>query len=74
VPREQWSHTRVGDVVESLDQSRLMRPTDDAWEALTAMAGADQGRVLVVEGGELVGIISRTNIMRFLRTKIELGV
>ena len=74
VPREQWPHTRVGDVVEPLDQSGMMRPTADAWDALTAMAGADQGRVLVVEGGELVGIISRTNIMRFLRTKMGLGM
>lgn len=74
VPREQWGHTRVADVVERLDQSHFVRPGDDAWEALAAMAGADRGRLLVVEGTELVGIISRTNIMRFLRTKIELGV
>jgi len=74
VPREQWADTRVGDVVEPLDQTRMMRPTDDAWDALAAMAGADQGRVLVVDGGELVGIISRTNIMRFLRTKMGLGM
>jgi len=74
VPREQWPYTRVGAIVDSIDPSQLLRPTDDAWDALTAMASADRGRLLVVEGPNLVGIISRTNIMRFLRTKIELGM
>jgi CBS domain-containing protein len=74
VPREQWASARAGDVVEPLDQSHLMRPDADAWDALIAMAGAERGRLLVVEGGDLVGIISRTDIMRFMRTKIELGM
>jgi Zn-dependent protease/CBS domain-containing protein len=73
VPREQWASTRAIDVVDPIDSSDLMRPDADAWDALTAMATKDSGRLLVVDGGALVGIISRTDIMRFLRTKMTLG-
>ena len=73
VPREQWPYTRAGDVVDALDSSDFMRPDADVWDALTAMATKDSGRLLVVEDGALVGIISRTDIMRFLRTKMALG-
>ena len=73
VPREQWAYTRAIDVVDALDSSDFMRPDADVWDALTAMATKDSGRLLVVEDGALVGIISRTDIMRFLRTKMALG-
>jgi Zn-dependent protease/CBS domain-containing protein len=74
VPREQWASTRVADVVEPLKPSQLLKPSDDAWDALSRMAGTGQGRILVTEGGSLVGIVSRTNVMRLLRTKLELGL
>jgi Zn-dependent protease/predicted transcriptional regulator len=73
IAREQWPYTRAIDVVDSLDAGDLMRPDADAWDALTTMAGKDSGRLLVVDGGALVGILSRTDIMRFLRTKMALG-
>jgi Zn-dependent protease/CBS domain-containing protein len=72
VPRDRWPHTRASDVVDPIDNSDLMRPDADAWDALTAMATKDSGRLLVVDGGVLVGIISRTDIMRFLRTRMTL--
>jgi len=73
IPREQWPFTRAGDVVEPLQPDDLMAPDADALDALTTMASKDSGRVLVVDGGALVGIVSRTDIMRFLRTKMALG-
>jgi len=73
IPREQWPYTRVGEVVEPIQPDDLMSPDADALDALTTMATKDSGRVLVVDGGALVGIISRTDVMRFLRTKMALG-
>jgi Zn-dependent protease/CBS domain-containing protein len=73
VPREQWPYTRAADVVDAVDPSDFMSPDTDALDALTAMATKDSGRLLVVDGGALVGILSRTDIMRFLRTKMTLG-
>jgi len=72
VPRDQWPSMRAGDVVDPVDGEEIMRPDSDAWDALTTMAHRDSGRLLVVEGDRLVGIISRTDIMRFLRTKMAL--
>lgn len=73
VPRERWPYTRASEVVDPIDSTDLMRPDADAWDALTAMATKDSGRLLVVDAGVLVGIISRTDVMRFLRTRMTLG-
>ncbi|UCH35524.1 MAG: site-2 protease family protein [Armatimonadota bacterium] len=74
IPRDRWAYTRAADVVEPLQGNDVMRPDADAWEALSTIAGKDSGRLLVADGDELVGIISRTDVMRFLRTKMELGM
>jgi|Deesub1362B_J571_1020462.scaffolds.fasta_scaffold02519_4 Zn-dependent protease/CBS domain-containing protein len=64
VPREEWSIKRVGDVMTK----RLITigQDEDAFEAFIRMARAGVGRLLVVEGERLVGIISRTDLLRTL--------
>jgi len=73
VPREKWASTRVGEVVAPLRQTQILAPEEDAWEALAKMASEGAGRLLVMRGNTLCGILSRTNIMRLIRTKMELG-
>ena len=43
-------------------------------DALAVMTGADVGRLPVVEGGQIVGILSRTDIVEKLYRKSEPGV
>jgi predicted transcriptional regulator len=38
------------------------------------MIAGNQGRLLVTEDGTLLGIVSRTDIMRLMRTRMELGL
>lgn len=74
VPRERWAYTRAIEAIEPMDGNQWMHPDQDAWEALSTMASQGTGRMLVAEHGQLLGIISRTDIMRFLRVKMELGI
>jgi len=73
IPRERWATTPVGEVVSSLRPEQVVSPDEDAWEALTKMASENQGRLLVMQRNALCGILSRTDVMRLIRTKMELG-
>ncbi len=76
VPQEEWPYRSVGEVVTPLDvDSMTIRVGSEAVEALLKMAQNGQGRLLVLDdNGNLVGIISQTDIMNLVRIKTGLGV
>jgi Zn-dependent protease/CBS domain-containing protein len=73
VPRERRPYVTAGEVVSPLKEEQTIRPEADVWEALTRMSSSNQGRLLVTEDGELRGIVSRTDVMRLIRVRMELG-
>ncbi|WP_457554427.1 CBS domain-containing protein [Candidatus Pyrohabitans sp.] len=64
VPREKWSSTRVGEVMTK--RLLTISPEEEASEAFMRMARAGVGRLLVVDEGRLIGIISKTDLLRTL--------
>ena len=72
VERARWPETTAGEVLEGRDSMPQLSPEDDAVYALGLMAREDLGRVPVVEGDRLVGIVTRRDIMRLLSMKTEL--
>jgi Zn-dependent protease/CBS domain-containing protein len=73
VPRERRPYVTVGEVVPPLKEQQTIAPEADVWEALTRMASVGQGRLLVTEEGQLRGIVSRSDVMRLIRARMELG-
>ena len=74
VPREQWDATPVRFVMTKLADLHTTSPKTPLSDALNAMAQHDFNQLPVTEGGRLVGIISRSDVMRFLRVREELGI
>jgi Zn-dependent protease/CBS domain-containing protein len=74
VPRERWSGTRVEEVMTPLERLAAVGPDDDLFGALERMDDADVAQLPVVTGGELVGLIGREQILRYIRARAELGV
>lgn len=74
VDRARWPYTTVGDVMRSLDSLRTMSPDRPVAEALELMGKEDVNQILVVRGGTLAGIISRSHILRLLQTRAELDI
>jgi Zn-dependent protease/CBS domain-containing protein len=74
VPREEWARTPVQQVVEPLSEEFTVKPETDGWDALVRMAESNRGRLLVTEDHQLVGIVSQTNIMHLLRTRMDLNL
>jgi len=65
VPLEQRGKTLVGDIMTKKIIS--VAPDDDAIKALRIISRRNIGRVPVMEGGAMVGIVSRTDLIRSIQ-------
>jgi len=73
VPREEWSRTPVRQVMTPAARLRPLDPDDDCATALEIMMRGDVGRLPVVTGGRIAGILSRRDIMRLFKIRSDLG-
>ena len=72
IPRNRWPYTTVDGVMRPLDQLQTVKPETSAAEALETMARGDVNLLPVVQGGHLMGVISRGHILQVLQTRAEL--
>jgi Zn-dependent protease/CBS domain-containing protein len=71
-PPEARAERRVREIMRPVDGSVRISPSDPISEALRRMVESDCGRLLVMQGDRLVGLISRTGVSRFVQLKTEL--
>ena len=73
VPQDRWSNTSVQEIMtakplETVDQE------DDLNGALRTLAMKDLNQIPVMGEGKLVGLLSRSDVIRYLQTRQELGI
>jgi len=73
VDRGLWATTTVGDAMDREAVKRAVPPDMDAMEVLARMSQEGVGRIPVVGQGQLVGIVTRRDILDLLRLKTDLG-
>jgi Zn-dependent protease/CBS domain-containing protein len=67
VPREQWPTRRVRELMVPLGDQVVVAPDARMDGVLGKLQEGEAGRVLVVEDGEVVGIITPSDLARWLR-------
>jgi Zn-dependent protease/CBS domain-containing protein len=67
VPREQWPTRRVREHMVPLSDQVMVAPDARMDDVLGKLQDGEANRVLVVEGGEVVGIITPSDLTRWLR-------
>ncbi|TAK08218.1 MAG: CBS domain-containing protein [Candidatus Manganitrophaceae bacterium] len=72
IPRNEWPSRTVGEVAGTCSVDNTISPDADAVKALSKMSRTGRSRLLVVDRGKLVGILSLRDLLRFLSLKIEL--
>jgi Zn-dependent protease len=72
LPREEWERHTVGEVSRRCGEENTIRPGSDAMEALSKMQRHNQSRLMVVEDGELRGVITLRDLMKLMALKVEL--
>ena len=72
-PREEWERRTVAEAMTPLAGLEMVHPDEDVVDVLERMLRTDRGRLPVVEEGRLVGMLTRRDIMDFLRVQTDLS-
>jgi len=72
VPPEAREYTTVAKAMIPLERVVVVPPNLSALDALQRMAREKVGRLLVTQNGELLGVVTRGDLMRSIRTRQEL--
>ncbi|MBI4591527.1 MAG: site-2 protease family protein [Candidatus Rokubacteria bacterium] len=74
VPRERWGQVRVDEIMTRPDRLTTVTPQEDLLGALAKMDDANVAQMPVVAGDELLGMLSREQVLHYVRVRAELGI
>jgi Zn-dependent protease/CBS domain-containing protein len=74
VPQAEWPASTAAQVMMSMDQIKRVGPDTELWPALEEMDRDGVNQLPVMTNGHCIGMLSRENVIDFLRTRRELGV
>jgi len=73
VPRAEWATTTAAQAMSPTDQIKWTRPNAELWEALAEMDRDGVNQLPVMQDNRCSGMLSREDLVSFLRTVRELG-
>lgn len=74
VPKEKWDQISLEQVMKPWEHTVQVQPQTALLEALQMMDDANINQVPVVEEGRMVGMLSREQLLHYVRTRAELGM
>ncbi len=73
VPRREWATTTASQAMVPLEKLKRIGPNAEIWSALEQMDGNGVNQLPVMTDGQVIGMLSRQDVITFLRTLQELG-
>jgi CBS domain-containing protein len=73
VPRDEWASTSVQAVMLGRDRLQWAPPEEPAMELLERMRRAEVNQMAVINGGNVVGMVTRDSVQRVLETRGDLA-
>jgi Zn-dependent protease/predicted transcriptional regulator len=74
LPRSEWANSPVSQVMTPKDKLQSVALDADGNAILAGLANGDVHQVPVMDGDKVVGVICRTDILRALKLRSELGI
>lgn len=74
IPKDRRSTETVAQAMVPCERTVMIQPTLSALDAMQRMARQKVGRILVTEGGRLLGIVTRGDLIRTIQTRQELDL
>lgn len=71
-PREERANRHVLDIMTPVNENLTIAPTATIADAMHRMADADSGRLLVLDGERLTGLLTRSQIARYVHLRSQL--
>ncbi|MBP90658.1 MAG: hypothetical protein CMJ64_28765 [Planctomycetaceae bacterium] len=69
---EDWPRLTVAEIMSSCSADNTITPDSEAMQAITKMSQHDNSRLMVVQGTQLVGIVTLKDLTEFITLKLEL--
>jgi CBS domain-containing protein len=73
VPRAAWSTTTGAQAMIPMERTKRVQPDAELWTALEEMGRDGVNQLPVMADGHIQGMLSREDVLTFLRTLKELG-
>ncbi|MBN1126836.1 MAG: site-2 protease family protein [Sedimentisphaerales bacterium] len=70
--KNQWPTTKVSDIAQPSSEGNTISPKSDSLAALSRMNSTGNSRLMVVERGKLLGVISLKDMLKFMALKLDL--
>ncbi len=74
VPREQWSTETVKEAMTTFDKLKWVRPDEELSSILRILTEDDINQVPVIQDNQIVGMVSRENLLNFVDIRSRLGI
>jgi CBS domain-containing protein len=74
VPQPEWRTTTAAQVMMSMDQVKQVGPDTELWPTLEEMDRDGVNQLPVMVNSHCIGMLSREDVIDFLRTRRELGI
>jgi Zn-dependent protease/predicted transcriptional regulator len=71
IPRQDWGVRTVGDIMTSYDRLTLIPPEEEATDAMNTLSSEKLKELFVVQGRELLGVLRRKDIIRWLQVNSD---
>ena len=69
LPRQQWNNTKVSKVMNKISDNNSLQMEDKVTVALTKVVKTRLDLLPVVEGGELIGVVTQDDILKTIERK-----
>jgi Zn-dependent protease len=74
IPQQKWRFTTTRNAMVPINRLATVSPETDLLSALKLMDSNNIAQIPVVEDNELVGVLSREQVVHYIRTRAELGI
>jgi Zn-dependent protease len=74
VPQSKWDTTQVEKIMVPASRLKVASPDQDGLSVAEQMDENEINQIPVASEGRVIGLVTRDNLLRFLRTRAELGI
>ena len=71
VSKEEWAEVKIGDIVKTVSESEKVNMSMEISDAIKKMGKNNLGHLVIMSGGRLRGIITKSDVMRFIKIRSE---
>ena len=71
-PRDQWDNITVGEIVKSISDAEIVSEDIEVSEAIKQMTKSNSGHLVLIAGGRIKGMLTKTDVMNYMQFYSEL--